>query len=131
MEDCKALTFRGRSYHDGEHYNSVRREDDPAGGPALPIHIEGDAQLKGPPTAQKKPVAVSRIRSGLREEDVKRVIAGTPSRDEERIKQARDAIAIFPAVRCSSFSNSRCSRRAYHRSVIKFFEGCTMGAKVL
>jgi OTU domain-containing protein 3 len=30
----------GRSYHDGEHYNSVRRQDDPGDGPAKPIIIE-------------------------------------------------------------------------------------------
>ncbi|GAQ86487.1 hypothetical protein KFL_002920040 [Klebsormidium nitens] len=75
------------SYHDGEHYNSVRREDDPGGGPALPIHVEGDAQLKGPPTAQKKSTATPRGRSSFREEDVTRVIASTPCRDEERIRQ--------------------------------------------
>ena len=82
----------------------MRREDDPGGGPALPIHIEGDAQLKGPPTARKKPVANQRGRSGLRDGDVARVIAGTPCRDEGRIRQANDAIASLLSVRCSAFS---------------------------
>lgn len=30
----------GRSYHDGEHYNSVRRQDDIGLGTAKPIIIE-------------------------------------------------------------------------------------------
>lgn len=29
-----------RSYHDGEHYNSVRLKDDPFDGPARPIVIK-------------------------------------------------------------------------------------------
>jgi len=40
------------SYHDGEHYNSVRRKDDPGLGPALPFVIEGDAT----PATQPPPV---------------------------------------------------------------------------
>lgn len=40
------------SYHDGEHYNSVRRQDDPGLGPALPFIIEGDAT----PTTQPPPM---------------------------------------------------------------------------
>lgn len=29
-----------RSYHDGEHYNSVRSREDACGGPARPVVIE-------------------------------------------------------------------------------------------
>lgn len=29
-----------RSYHDGEHYNSVRSKEDACGGPAKPVVIE-------------------------------------------------------------------------------------------
>lgn len=53
-ETCKQITWwlkeltklnmdavlGGRSYHDGEHYNSVRRQDDIGLGPAKPIIIE-------------------------------------------------------------------------------------------
>eukprot|EP00897_Mesotaenium_endlicherianum_P007007 jgi/Mesen1/6334/ME000328S05624 len=40
-----------RSYHDGEHYNSVRRVDDDEPAPAKPILIEADAKLAGAPAA--------------------------------------------------------------------------------
>ena len=30
----------GRSYHDGEHYNSIRRIDDTGDGPAKTIELE-------------------------------------------------------------------------------------------
>ncbi|KAG7539425.1 OTU domain [Arabidopsis suecica] len=33
------------SYHDGEHYNSVRSKEDACGGPARPIVIEADAKV--------------------------------------------------------------------------------------
>lgn len=51
-ETCKRITWwlneltkmdevlGGRSYHDGEHYNSVRRQNDIGLGPAKPIIIE-------------------------------------------------------------------------------------------
>lgn len=35
-----SLNHSGRSYHDGEHYNSVRRQDDSGLGPAVPFTIE-------------------------------------------------------------------------------------------
>jgi OTU domain-containing protein 3 len=33
------------SYHDGEHYNSVRSKEDACGGPARPVVIEADAKV--------------------------------------------------------------------------------------
>ena len=120
---------RGRSYHDGEHYNSVRREDDPGGGPALPIHIEGDAQLKAPPTVQKKPLGNPRGRSALREEDVARVLAGTPCRDEERIRQESDAVAspsVRPLLKLSSCNS--CWRHAWRWNGVSFLELCVFRA---
>ncbi|VVB18232.1 unnamed protein product [Arabis nemorensis] len=33
------------SYHDGEHYNSVRLKEDACGGPARPVVIEADAKV--------------------------------------------------------------------------------------
>ncbi|ESQ31201.1 hypothetical protein EUTSA_v10004429mg [Eutrema salsugineum] len=33
------------SYHDGEHYNSVRLKEDACGGPATPVVIEADAKV--------------------------------------------------------------------------------------
>lgn len=38
MEMVEFASFR--SYHDGEHYNSVRLKEDACGGPARPIVIE-------------------------------------------------------------------------------------------
>jgi hypothetical protein len=67
----------------------VRREDDPGSGPALPIHIEADAQLKGPPGVLKQPPAKSKGGPSRREEGVKRVLAGSTCKDEKRVRQAR------------------------------------------
>lgn len=40
MVEFKGSFFFLRSYHDGEHYNSLRLKEDACGGPARPVVIE-------------------------------------------------------------------------------------------
>lgn len=66
------------SYHDGEHYNSVRRADDHTSGPPLPIAIAERA-----PTSAEKAAARS---WGAAEEDL--VMRGTGCYDSAAVQQA-------------------------------------------
>ncbi|KZV39741.1 OTU domain-containing protein 3-like [Dorcoceras hygrometricum] len=43
--DMPAARMIHLSYHDGEHYNSLRSKDDDCSGPAKPIVIKGDADI--------------------------------------------------------------------------------------
>ncbi|KAK9914813.1 hypothetical protein WJX75_000887 [Coccomyxa subellipsoidea] len=68
------------SYHDGEHYNSVRRADDHTSGPPLPIAI-----AERVPTSAEKAAARS---WGAAEEDL--VMRGTGCYDSAAVQQALD-----------------------------------------
>ena len=45
MQDARAIWL---SYHDGEHYNSVRRTDDTGSGPPLPVALATAPGAGGP-----------------------------------------------------------------------------------
>ncbi|XP_072968168.1 OVARIAN TUMOR DOMAIN-containing deubiquitinating enzyme 7 isoform X1 [Typha angustifolia] len=77
-------------YHDGEHYNSVRLEDDPCEGPAMPIAIKEDANIS---TVSHKPkeAANETKRSAHKYSSdigsVKLVMSGTGCNDVDKIEQ--------------------------------------------
>ncbi|KAG0586590.1 hypothetical protein KC19_2G102200 [Ceratodon purpureus] len=73
------------SYHDGEHYNSVRRQDDPGLGPALPFIIEGDAT----PATQPPPMkGIERQKSMQFEEStIRRVMECSGCTSETRARE--------------------------------------------
>ncbi|KAL1536511.1 ubiquitinyl hydrolase 1 [Salvia divinorum] len=79
------------SYHDGEHYNSVRSKDDTCSGPARPIVIKGDADLSAksnqPKTVARKSTEEYR-RDALYENSIKMVKARSGCEDARKVEQA-------------------------------------------
>ncbi|GAB2282634.1 hypothetical protein Dimus_039556 [Dionaea muscipula] len=75
------------SYHDGEHYNSVRLKEDPGDGPARPILIKADADLTAASHHAKAAVPPSRRRSIVQTGSIKMVIAGSGCEDAEKVEQ--------------------------------------------
>lgn len=79
------------SYHDGEHYNSVRSKDDTCSGPARTIVIKGDADLSVKPN---QPKAAARVagegsrRNAFYEDSIKLVKAGSGCEDATKAEQA-------------------------------------------
>ncbi|KAG2724367.1 hypothetical protein I3760_01G013900 [Carya illinoinensis] len=78
------------SYHDEEHYNSVRLKEDTCDGPARPIIIKADADLSA--TAHQSKVAVNRSKGGTGEGcihagSIKMVMAGSGCQDSEKVNQ--------------------------------------------
>ncbi|XP_059457359.1 OVARIAN TUMOR DOMAIN-containing deubiquitinating enzyme 7 isoform X3 [Corylus avellana] len=83
------------SYHDEEHYNSVRLKEDPSGGPARPIIIKVDADLSA--TAHQPKAAVTRSKGGTGEDiihagSIKMVMGGTGCQDAEKVKQILEQV---------------------------------------
>ncbi|XP_062154313.1 OVARIAN TUMOR DOMAIN-containing deubiquitinating enzyme 7 isoform X1 [Alnus glutinosa] len=83
------------SYHDEEHYNSVRLKEDPSDGPARPIIIKVDADLSA--TAHQPKAAVARSRGGtgadiIHAGSIKMVMAGTGCQDAEKVKQVLEEV---------------------------------------
>lgn len=77
------------SYHDEEHYNSVRSKDDPCNGPAQPIIIKVDADLSATSVQAK---AVSCTKAGIAKDSfdagsLKLVMAGSGCENAEKVKQ--------------------------------------------
>ncbi|XP_048335478.1 OVARIAN TUMOR DOMAIN-containing deubiquitinating enzyme 7 isoform X2 [Ziziphus jujuba] len=78
------------SYHDGEHYNSVRLKEDSCEGPARPIIIKADADLSM--TSHQAKAVVSKSKEGTGRDiinagSIKLVIAGTGCEDAEKVEQ--------------------------------------------
>ncbi|XP_059284329.1 OVARIAN TUMOR DOMAIN-containing deubiquitinating enzyme 7 isoform X2 [Lycium ferocissimum] len=77
------------SYHDGEHYNSVRLKEDSCTGPASPIIIKADADL----SAKSREVIAAAKSKGdtgrniVQVGSVKVVMAGSGCDDREKVKQ--------------------------------------------
>jgi OTU domain-containing protein 3 len=69
------------SYHDGEHYNSVRRLDDDGGCRAKPISIEGDSK----PSTKPPPLPKDKLNHG--EWDVKSVMESTGCRNVDKVQE--------------------------------------------
>ncbi|KAL7231779.1 hypothetical protein ACSBR2_009919 [Camellia fascicularis] len=78
------------SYHDGEHYNSVRLKEDTCTGPARPIIIKADADLSA--TSRQAKVAVTKSKGGagknfIHAEAIKLVMAGGGCEDAKKVEQ--------------------------------------------
>ncbi|KAH8969866.1 hypothetical protein BDL97_02G056700 [Sphagnum fallax] len=93
------------SYHDGEHYNSVRRLDDDGGCRAKPISIEGDSK----PSTKPPPLPKDKLNHG--EWDVKSVMESTGCRNVDKVQEVlqgvngdTDAAVEFLTVECSDVS---------------------------
>ncbi|XP_042030582.1 OVARIAN TUMOR DOMAIN-containing deubiquitinating enzyme 7-like isoform X2 [Salvia splendens] len=79
------------SYHDGEHYNSVRTKDDTCSGPARPIVIKGDADLSAKSNQPKSAARKSTEECGMNaicEDSIKMVMAGSGCEDARKVEQA-------------------------------------------
>ncbi|XP_038721909.1 OVARIAN TUMOR DOMAIN-containing deubiquitinating enzyme 7 isoform X2 [Tripterygium wilfordii] len=78
------------SYHDGEHYNSVRLKEDPCDGPARSMIIKADADLSM--NSHKKSAAVSKCNGkGVKDMadpgSTKLVMSGSSCESVEEVKQ--------------------------------------------
>ncbi|KAF7828702.1 OTU domain-containing protein 3 isoform X1 [Senna tora] len=78
------------SYHDGEHYNSVRSKDDPCDGPARPIVIKADADLSA--TSHQAKVMANKSHGHAGKETfqsgcIKLVMAGSGCENAEKVEQ--------------------------------------------
>ncbi|KAJ0236551.1 OVARIAN TUMOR DOMAIN-containing deubiquitinating enzyme 7 [Hirschfeldia incana] len=78
------------SYHDGEHYNSVRSKEDAGGGPARPVLIEADAKVSAASKQAKATEGKSKHRSDKCNADagaVKVVMSGSCCDNAEKAEQ--------------------------------------------
>lgn len=76
------------SYHDGEHYNSVRLKEDLCSGPAKPIVIKGDVNLTASSQNAKSTGAQSKARTSknvIHEGALNMVMAGSGCDDAEKV----------------------------------------------
>lgn len=78
------------SFHDSEHYNSVRLKEDTCSGPARPIIIKADADLSGKSHQEK--AAVTKAKSGagktiIQEGSIKLVMVGSGCQNVEKIEE--------------------------------------------
>ncbi|CAH9060485.1 unnamed protein product [Cuscuta epithymum] len=71
------------SYHDGEHYNSVRLKEDTCSGPARPIIIKADADISAKPSSQSVKTSTKAVRKC-----VKSVMSGSGCEDALKAEQA-------------------------------------------
>ncbi|KAM0039640.1 putative ubiquitinyl hydrolase 1 [Helianthus debilis subsp. tardiflorus] len=78
------------SYHDWEHYNSVRLKEDPCNGPATPIIIKADVDLSVKSHQTNAAVSKANGKSAkdvIQAESVRTVKAGSGCEDERKIQQ--------------------------------------------
>nr|XP_025885622.1 OTU domain-containing protein 3 isoform X3 [Solanum lycopersicum] len=77
------------SYHDGEHYNSIRLREDSCTGPAIPIIIKADADLSA---KSREVIAAAKSkgdtsRNMVQEGSVKMVMAGSGCDNKQKVEQ--------------------------------------------
>ncbi|TKY55690.1 OTU domain-containing protein 3 [Spatholobus suberectus] len=93
--DDRGVCMIHLSYHDGEHYNSVRLKDDPCDGPARPIVIKADADLSAPSHQTKvmenKPCGGAG-RETFQPGSIKLVMAGTGCENAEKVEQILEQV---------------------------------------
>ncbi|XP_074304438.1 OVARIAN TUMOR DOMAIN-containing deubiquitinating enzyme 7 isoform X2 [Silene latifolia] len=75
------------SYHDGEHYNSVRMKEDPCDGPARPVSIKADVNLTASSEAAKIPSARSNGKTSEYSGIMKMVMDSSNCNDAEKVEQ--------------------------------------------
>ncbi|KAM7516504.1 hypothetical protein LguiA_006087 [Lonicera macranthoides] len=78
------------SYHDGEHYNSVRSKEDTCTGPARPITLKVDADLSA--KSQQEKVAATKSKGGAGKNNIlsgtiKTVMGGSGCEIGEKVEQ--------------------------------------------
>lgn len=88
--DDRGVGMAHLSYHDGEHYNSVRLKEDSCEGPARPIVIQADGDISMKSHQEK--VADGKSKGGAAKNiinagSIKLVIAGTGCENAERVEQ--------------------------------------------
>ncbi|KAL6551736.1 hypothetical protein OROGR_007890 [Orobanche gracilis] len=92
---------RNISYHDEEHYNSVRIKYDTCSGPARPIVLKGDAVLSAN-NNQPKAVAGKSKEEGrmdvVNEENLKLVKTGSGCVYANKVEQALEQVGVDAAV---------------------------------
>ncbi|KAJ4714837.1 OTU domain-containing protein 3 [Melia azedarach] len=76
------------SYHDGEHYNSLRLKEDPCNGPALPVIIKADADISAASNQAKTAASKSNWAANLiNEGSIKMVMAGTGCENTRKVEE--------------------------------------------
>ncbi|MED6198406.1 hypothetical protein PIB30_118767 [Stylosanthes scabra] len=83
------------SYHDGEHYNSVRLKDDSGDGPARPIVIKADADLSATSHQAKVTANKTRVQAGretIQPGSIKLVMAGSGCENTEKVEQILEQV---------------------------------------
>ncbi|KAK4262319.1 hypothetical protein QN277_027895 [Acacia crassicarpa] len=83
------------SYHDGEHYNSVRLKIDPGDGPARPIVIKADADLSATSHQAKVTANKSQRQAGretFQSGSIKLVMAGSGCENAEKVEQILEQV---------------------------------------
>ncbi|KAI9089327.1 hypothetical protein K1719_029606 [Acacia pycnantha] len=83
------------SYHDGEHYNSVRLKTDPGDGPARPIVIKADADLSATSHQAKVTANKSQRQAGretFQSGSIKLVMAGSGCENAEKVEQILEQV---------------------------------------
>ncbi|KAG6421672.1 hypothetical protein SASPL_118229 [Salvia splendens] len=119
------------SYHDGEHYNSVRSKEDTCSGPARPIVIKGDADLSAksnqPKAASRKSREECR-RNALCEDSIKMVKAGSGCEDIIKVEQALqqvggDVDAVIEVLVSGEVSSDHIAVEAESSPLIETFNG--------
>ncbi|KAK7263161.1 hypothetical protein RJT34_30746 [Clitoria ternatea] len=93
--DDRGVRMIHLSYHDGEHYNSVRLKDDPCDGPARPIIIKADADLSAPSHQKKVMTNKPRGRSDRETFEpglIKLVMAGSGCENIEKVEQILEQV---------------------------------------
>ncbi|KAL3813631.1 hypothetical protein ACJIZ3_014899 [Penstemon smallii] len=84
------------SYHDGEHYNSVRLKEDTCSGPARPIVIKGDGELSAKSNQPKLAAVKSKQDCGdnaVHQRSIELVKAGSGCEDTGKVEQALQKVA--------------------------------------
>ncbi|KAK3143409.1 hypothetical protein QOZ80_4AG0299960 [Eleusine coracana subsp. coracana] len=86
----EATNMINLSYHNGEHYNSVRLREDPCQGPAMPVIIKTDANISSTNNnaqTKAKNLKKSSHRSTYDHTSVKLVMAGTGCSDAAAVER--------------------------------------------
>ncbi|XP_039000814.1 OVARIAN TUMOR DOMAIN-containing deubiquitinating enzyme 7 [Hibiscus syriacus] len=88
--DDRATRMVHLSYHDEEHYNSVRSKEDPCNGPAIPIVIKADAGISASSNQAKAAVSKPKGATGkdcINAGSIKLVMAGSGCESVEKVEQ--------------------------------------------
>ncbi|XP_039004070.1 OVARIAN TUMOR DOMAIN-containing deubiquitinating enzyme 7-like [Hibiscus syriacus] len=88
--DGRATSMIHLSYHDEEHYNSVRSKEDPCNGPAIPIVIKADADISASSNQAKAAVSKTKGAAGkdsINAGSIKLVMARSGCESVDKVEQ--------------------------------------------